>query len=164
MKKRGGGGSPNHLKAITTHGKSYTPEYKIWIAMKSRCKNEKSPSYKYYGGKGIGFCKRWEKFENFFNDMGKKPTSKHSIERKDSTKGYNKTNCCWATPKEQAINTRQSKKWVIFGIIFDSSRDAAKFFGVSNTSIRQWAKGATTRGKFYAPKNGCFSILKYGEK
>jgi len=42
-------------------------------------------------------------------DMGPKPSSKHSIERKDNDLGYFPENCYWATVKEQNRNTRKNK-------------------------------------------------------
>jgi hypothetical protein len=55
-------------------------------------------------GKGIGVCKRWEKFENFFADMGPKPSKAHSIDRLDNSKGYSPENCAWRTAHDQAHN------------------------------------------------------------
>lgn len=42
--------------------------------------------------------------------MGDPPTDKHSIDRVDNNKGYNKNNCRWATKWEQDRNTRRTKK------------------------------------------------------
>lgn len=65
--------------------------------------------FKNYGARGIRVCKRWLKFENFYEDMGDPPTSKHSLDRIDNNKGYNKKNCRWATPREQCNNKRNNK-------------------------------------------------------
>jgi hypothetical protein len=97
-------------KRATTHGKWGTSEYQSWHAMLQRCGNSKHKNYKYYGGRGIKVCERWLKFENFFADMGKKPTPKHSIERNETNDGYNPENCRWATTVEQNNNTRRNIK------------------------------------------------------
>ena len=92
-----------------THGMIKTSEYKSWGSLKDRCTNPNNKSYKDYGGRGIKVCDRWlESFENFIEDMGLKPTSKHSIDRKDVNGNYTKENCKWATKIEQMNNTRRN--------------------------------------------------------
>ncbi len=83
-----------------------TPEYTAWCHMKARCQNENHPSFKDYGGRGISVCEQWNNFNTFLKDMGKRPTAKHSLERKNNSKGYEPDNCIWGTKKEQANNTR----------------------------------------------------------
>lgn len=85
------------------------PEYSTWTNMKARCYNQNNPAYNDYGGRGIQVCDRWlESFENFYNDMGKKPTSKHSLDRIDVDGDYCPSNCRWADAKTQANNTRRN--------------------------------------------------------
>jgi len=85
------------IKAIkdmsTTHGHTVngitTSEYYTYNNMISRCYNEKDLHYKNYGGRGISVCERWkESFSNFINDMGKKPSRDHSIDRIDFNGDY----------------------------------------------------------------------------
>lgn len=92
-------------KNATTHGMSRTPEYRSWESMLARCYNKNQKGYERWGGRGIKVCQRWrESFENFYEDMGPKPTKKHTIERINNDKDYTKTNCKWATYEEQANN------------------------------------------------------------
>ena len=92
-----------------THGKSKWPEHRIWRAMKERCYYEKHIVYKYYGGRGIEVCQRWRhSFENFLEDMGPRPSSKHSIDRMDCDGDYSPGNCRWATVDEQRKNKRNA--------------------------------------------------------
>lgn len=91
----------------TTHNFSRTSTYHIWQAMKNRCENPKSSMYKYYGGKGIKVCERWNTFTNFLTDMGERPIKK-SIDRINNDGNYEPGNCRWATNFEQSRNTNRN--------------------------------------------------------
>jgi hypothetical protein len=93
-----------------------TAEYRVWRALKSRCLNKNLYRYKDYGGRGIKVCDRWlNSFENFLNDMGRKPTPKHSLDRYPDINGnYEPNNCRWATDTEQAKGQR-SNRWIVYG-------------------------------------------------
>ena len=45
--------------------------YFLWRNMMQRCYNEKHPSYKYYGNKGVIVNERWHVFNNFIEDIDK---------------------------------------------------------------------------------------------
>lgn len=123
-------GREKRVESSTTHGLSNIPEYSIWQEMKDRCNNPKNRSYHNYGGRGIGYSKRWEKFENFYEDMGPRPNSKLSLERKNNNKGYGRANCVWDTKKVQAGNTR-SNRWIKYAGKKMILSDWATFFGVT---------------------------------
>jgi hypothetical protein len=99
------------------HGEAWrTPEYYVWQAMIQRCTNKKNPNYRKYGSRGITVCDRWRNsFQNFLDDMGRRDTPHHSIERIDNDGGYNPSNCKWATTSQQANNTRWNKRITVDG-------------------------------------------------
>lgn len=80
---------------ITTHGKSNTKLYRVWLSMKTRCNNPRSNRYKYYGGKGITYDSNWEDFENFYADMHEGYKEGLTLDRIDRDLGYSKENCRW---------------------------------------------------------------------
>ena len=91
------------------HGGYYLPEYGIWAGMKNRCCRPKSRDYEFYGGRGIIVCERWmNSFQNFYADMGSRPSKSHSLDRIDGNKNYEPSNCRWATPSEQNNNKRDN--------------------------------------------------------
>jgi len=79
--------------------------------MKDRCYNPTTEGYKDYGERGIKVCDRWlglRGFDAFCEDMGKRPSKKHSIDRIDVNGDYTPNNCRWATMKQQCRNRRDS--------------------------------------------------------
>jgi hypothetical protein len=110
----------------TKHGASRDkgcPEYHVWTILRSRCQNPRDKGWRRYGGRGITVCGRWNRdFSAFLADMGRRPSSGHSIDRVDNDGGYwcgrpecpdcgpigRGPNCRWATPKEQSSNMRNN--------------------------------------------------------
>ncbi len=87
------------------HRRSYTTEYYAWENMIARCNYPSYRSRHRYKDRNITVCERWlHSFDNFLADMGLKPTSGHSLDRKDNDGNYELSNCRWATKREQANN------------------------------------------------------------
>lgn len=93
-------------KRNTRHGMAHSREYKTWEQMRERCRNPKHKAWKYYGGKGITVCERWQTFENFFADMGARPTG-CEIDRINPEQGYNPGNCRWLPRRENGLRALQ---------------------------------------------------------
>jgi hypothetical protein len=92
-----------------THGRTLTPEYKVWRGVIQRCTNPKCPSWARYGGRGITVCERWREFENFLEDMGERPSGAHMIERTNNDGDYEPSNCEWATRPKQYRNRHDNR-------------------------------------------------------
>lgn len=91
-----------------THGDSGSVEYATWANMLHRCQKESAANYHSYGGRGISVCQRWQTYENFLADMGRRPSSEHSLERVNVNGNYEPGNCIWATKEVQVNNTTRN--------------------------------------------------------
>lgn len=134
-----------NMERIVTHGLSGSPEYTAWEGIIQRCTNPNVKNYYNYGGRGISVCDRWLKsFENFYADMGPRPSDDHSIDRYPNNDGnYEPGNCKWSTSKEQLNNRRNNNLVEYNGIIYTSSQLAEKLninFAVFNSRLnRNWS-------------------------
>jgi hypothetical protein len=128
------------VNRTTTHGNSkkgkWSPEYAVWSSIKGRCLNPNNPAYKNYGGRGIKICERWaNSFENFLQDVGKRPSLRHSFDRyPDNNGNYEPGNFRWATKKQQADNRRTSR-WYEYDGIKLVLEDWARKLGVSRSTL-----------------------------
>ena len=100
------------------HGECGTSLYSVWHSMKQRCENTNNPSFKWYGAKGIKVCDEWREFDKFaewayangFTDrIGAARAERLSIDRIDSSKGYNPENCRWITVHENTIRATKAR-------------------------------------------------------
>lgn len=93
-------------EAATTHGKSKTRIYRIWIGMRRRCYDSNQFGYQRYGGRGISVCNEWmTDFERFYEwAISNGYDDKKSIDRIDNDGNYEPNNCRWVTMKEQGNN------------------------------------------------------------
>ena len=122
-----------HTRRLANGRRMNSPEYRAYTAMKNRCLNKHQDRYEDYGGRGITVCDRWlhgtdglSGFECFLADMGQKPSTAHSLERRNNDRSYEPDNCKWATPAEQNRNTRQNRMLMVCGEIVCLA-DAASF-------------------------------------
>lgn len=120
------------------HGLCRTPEYTTWCLIKSRCHNKNHPRFLEWGGRGIVVCEKWrDNFLEFYKDMGKKPTPKHSIDRINNDDGYNPHNCRWASPEEQASNRKGFVREIKYNGITKNLSEWARHFNI-NREMLKW--------------------------
>jgi hypothetical protein len=117
------------------HG-AQTREYGIWLGMRQRCNNSSNKLYRYYGGKGVKLCARWNTFADFLADMGPCPSALHSIDRIDSNGNYEPSNCRWATKKEQVRNKSDNRRLTLNGVT-RCVAEWAEVLGISVNTIRK---------------------------
>jgi hypothetical protein len=140
--------SCGHLaqEARTKHGMSRSPEYHAWASMKQRCCKKTACQWKDYGARGIRVCARWlEGFGNFFQDMGERPSARHSLEREKVNGHYScghceecqregwPANCRWATPLDQGRNRRNTRFLTHDGETLPLSQWAERIGTTTNT-------------------------------
>ena len=130
-------------KANITHGMSRnTPEYHVWCSMRQRCRDPKVRNWADYGGRGIVVCERWRaSFEAFYEDMGPRPTPRHSLDRLNNDGNYEPSNCRWRLVEDQNRNKRSNIYVVVDGrrlILSDAAREAGVKF---TTALARYRKG-----------------------
>lgn len=86
-----------------------TPLHRLWLNMRNRCNNPRTPDYKYYGGRGVKICERWNSFTAFAADVGPHPGKGWTLDRKDTNKDYEPGNVRWATRRVQSQNRNYCK-------------------------------------------------------
>lgn len=122
--------------AMTRHGAArkgrYTPEYRSWRNMHSRCLNPAVRSYADYGKRGISICERWGSFDNFLADMGTRPPG-CTLDRIDNDGNYEPGNCRWATLSEQASNRRRRRVFLNGKLI--TTIEACKVLRLNSSTI-----------------------------
>lgn len=103
-----------------------TKTYATWYNMRRRCTDPQHLTAARYQQKGVTISDAWRDYRQFLKDMGEQPPNT-TLDRIDSSKGYSKENCRWATSFQQSHNKRLY------------SNSSTKIKGVSwHTQRKQW--------------------------
>lgn len=111
-----------------------TPTYLSWKSMKTRCDKPKTISYKQYGAQGITYIPAWSDFSAFLADMGERPPDR-TLDRIESSKGYYKENCRWATKLQQTQNRRNTIKLKISANVELTAKEISTIIGIGHSYI-----------------------------
>lgn len=105
------------IKAKSIHNGCKDRLYRIWRAMKERCKNPNNKDYHAYGGRGIEVCDEWINDYAAFREWAlangydeNAPFGECTIDRINVNKNYEPSNCRWADASTQSSNRRPWKK------------------------------------------------------
>lgn len=108
--------------------------------MKQRCNNPNSTSYKNYGARGITYCVEWNDFWKYVEDVGIRPSNKHSLDRIDVNKGYTKQNVRWVLWEYQTRNRRDTLHITFCEITFTGAEWARIMECSEKAMVDRWKK------------------------
>jgi hypothetical protein len=117
------------------HGMKGTPEYRSYSKAKSRCQNPNATQYEDWGGRGIKFL--FGSFEDFYKEVGDRPSQSHSIGRIDNSGNYEPGNVRWEDKESQSNNKRNN----IFITISGETK-----------TLKQWMRGFSKGRYLHARK------------
>lgn len=142
-----------------SRGAKASMEYGCWKAMKERCLNPNHKAFPMYGGRGIGICAQWMSFDVFQKDMGPRPSTLHTLDRIENDKGYEPSNCRWATWIQQGRNRRNTKPVTINGVEYKTISMAAEALGIKRKTLEK----RISRKRLSPDKLGMKSCVRRGE-
>lgn len=141
-----------------------TPEYNAWINMIQRCEDKSLRAYHRYGGRGISVCPEWRhSFATFLANMGRRPTSSHSLDRIDVNGNYEPWNCRWATWKEQQRNRSNNVRVTIGGVSL-TLPEWEERTGIAQATIRQRIKAGRREDELLMPVGALEGSRVFGER
>lgn len=136
----------------TANGLYHSAEHRSWTGMIQRCTNVRRPRYRDYGGRGIKVCQRWrDSFLSFYEDMGPKPSPKHSLDRIDNDGNYEPGNCRWATNRQQTQNSRRARNLTYQGETLCISEWARRYGLDPDTLAARLKRGWSTERAIATP-------------
>lgn len=129
------GGAPLGNHNHTKHGMRNSRIYNIWRSMRQRCSNPNCRNFKHYGARGIKVCEEWNDFCIFYEwSLANGYSDRLTIDRIDTNKGYEPSNCRWATQEEQQNNRRNNRYLTVDGISHTMA-EWSKITGIKTATI-----------------------------
>lgn len=110
--------------------------YNIWRHIKRRCNCPEEPFYQYYGGKGIKLCSEWSSYPKFKEwSLASGYGTELEIDRIDSNKDYEPSNCRWTTELVQQ-NNRTNNLYLEFNGQRMTVADLARLTGKNRKTLQ----------------------------
>lgn len=132
----------------SSHGDSQVRLFKIWEGMHERCRREKHPHYKDYGGRGIAVCNEWNEYVSFKKWAFENGyTDNLTIDRIDPNGNYCPENCKWATMQEQQ-NNKRNNHYISLNSETHTISEWSEMLGINKTTLKErlahgWSDEAT---------------------
>lgn len=100
----------------TRHGFYGHKLYKLWVTIKTRCYNNKTPYWKNYGGRGIELCPAWHEPKKFIRwALNNGWQEGLEIDRRNNDGGYSPDNCRFVSRIVNQSNKRNTRCVVFKG-------------------------------------------------
>lgn len=135
--------------------------YNLWCGIKRRCYNKNEESYHRYGGRGIIMHAEWVntawRFAQYLDEnLGPKPSPRHSIDRIENNENYEPGNLQWSLPVPQMYNSRVVSPVAMINdkkntkrMRFKSIDHASKWSGAKSSNISAVCRGLRKRAAGY---------------
>lgn len=127
-----------------THGLTQHPLYWTWANMVARCHNTNHQDYPRYGARAISVCDNWRDDVAAFitwveAELGPKPSSEHTLDRRDNDGNYEPSNLRWANYLTQNTN-RRNTPWVHINGTPEPLSEACRMLGMPYKTVWQRLK------------------------
>ena len=150
------------------NSKNFPRLYRIWAGAKYRCNKPTANNYKYYGGKGITFCKEWERFAPFCKwALSNGYKEGLTLDRIDNKKGYSPDNCRWVTITEQTNNRSTNTNYTFNGETHTLS-EWSKMYGLNYDTVLTRFSNGKRGNELFKPtgsirNDSSFEDIKYSD-
>ena len=136
----------------TINGLSNHRLYNTYTHMVDRCTNTSNKDYPYYGGKGIKVL--FTSLIDFIDKMYPSYVEGYTIDRIDSNKDYEYSNCRWASSIEQNSN-KSNNKYITIGNSRLTVAEASRRFNIKQRTLNaRYIVSGDNFKELFRPVNG----------